>query len=158
MSFSKSDLIQKVIDSLNLDLSVLRKAAVETLTNSTSEQSKQEGKYDTRGIEASYLAQAQANKVLLLEENITKLQQISGDDMPDDAAISHGSMVILSTPDEDLSYILLPAGGGMSLASQGLDFIVITPDSPIGSRLLGKHIGDTIEHPKFGETFISDLW
>jgi len=54
--------------------------------------------------------------------------------------------------------MMLPAGGGMSLASQGLEFIVITPDSPIGAALLGKHVGDTIELPKHGESFISDLW
>jgi len=158
MSSSKSDLIQQVIDSLGLDLTVLRKAALETHTNSTSEQSKQEGKYDTRGLEASYLAEAQAGKVVALEEHISKLQQIPGEDMADNAPVAQGAMIIVSTDEDDLSYMMLPAGGGMSLASQGLEFIVITPDSPIGAALLGKHVGDTIELPKHGESFISDLW
>ena len=158
MADGKSDLIQQVIASLQNDLNVLRKAALETHTSSTDSQSKQEGKYDTQGIEAAYLAEAQAGKVVILEAHISKLLQISGEDIDNDAPIAQGAMVILSTDDEELSYMLLPTGGGMSLSSQGLDFIVVTPDSPIGSAMLGKHVGDTIEHPKHGNVFVSDLW
>ena len=158
MGDSKSELIHEVIEALSLDLAVLRKAALETHTNSTSEQSKQEGKYDTRGLEASYLAEAQASKVISIEEHINKLQQISGKDLDDSAPIAQGAMVIVSTDEEDHSYMMLPAGGGMSLKSQGLEFTVVTPDSPVGAALLGKHLGDTIELPKHGTSFISDLW
>ena len=158
MGDSKSDLIKQVIDALSLDLAVLRKAALETHTSSTDSQSKQEGKYDTQGIESAYLAGAQAEKVIDLEEHISKLQQISGHDLADNAPIAPGAMIVVSTDEDDLSYMMLPAGGGMSLASQGLDFIVVTPDSPIGAALLGKHVGDTIELPKHGKSFISDLW
>lgn len=68
MSDSKHDLIQQVITSLRENLEVLRKAAMETHSNSTDAQSKQEGKYDTRKLEASYLAEAQAEKVVLLKK------------------------------------------------------------------------------------------
>ncbi|MEO1857424.1 MAG: hypothetical protein ABGY95_08700 [Rubritalea sp.] len=158
MGDSKSDLIKQVIEALSVDLAVLRKAALETHSSSTDSQSKQEGKYDTQGIEAAYLAGAQAEKVIDLEEHISKLQQISGDDLADAAPVSQGAMIVVSTDEDDLSYMMLPAGGGMSLAYQGLDFIVVTPGSPIGATLLGKHIGDTIELPKHGNSFISDLW
>ncbi|MFC4993160.1 transcription elongation factor [Rubritalea tangerina] len=158
MSDNKSDLIQQVITSLEADLDVLRKAAQETHSNSTDEQSKAEGKYDTRGLEASYLAEAQAGKVLQLEDHLRKLKQLDGNDYDDSAPIASGSMVILSSSDDDYGYMLLPAGGGMTLLSQGLEFTVVTPDSPIGSLILGKHVGNTIDHPQYGNTFISDLW
>lgn len=67
-------------------------------------------------------------------------------------------MIIVSNDSGDLSYMMLPAGGGMSLYSQGLNFIVITPDSPIGSALLGKHVGDTVDLQQHESAFISDLW
>ena len=76
MGDSKSDLIKQVIDALSLDLAVLRKAALETHSSSTDSQSKQEGKYDTQGIESAYLAGAQAEKVIDLEQHISKLQQM----------------------------------------------------------------------------------
>lgn len=158
MSDSKHDLIQQVIAALREDLDVLRKAALETHSSSTDAQSKQEGKYDTRGLEASYLAEAQAEKVVLLEEHVSKLDQLPTDDLDDDSPIAPGAMVIVSSGDVDLSYMMLPAGGGMTLSSQGLDFIVVTPDSPIGSALLGKNVGDTVELHQHGSAFISDLW
>lgn len=158
MSDSKHDLIQQVIAALQIDLDVLRKAAMETHRNSTSAESKAEGKYDTRGLEASYLAEAQAGQVLQLEENISKLKQLSTDDVEDGQPIAPGGMIIVSNDDNDLSYMMLPAGGGMSLSSQGLDFIVVTPDSPVGAELLGKFLGNEIDLPQHGKAFISDLW
>lgn len=158
MSDSKHDLIQQVTTALQSDLDVLRKAAMETHQDSTGAESKAEGKYDTRGLEASYLAEAQAGKVLHLEESISKLKQLSTDDVEDDQPIAPGCMVIVSTDDNDLSYMMLPAGGGMSLSSQGLEFIVVTPDSPIGAALLGKYLGNKVELPQHYKAFISDLW
>lgn len=157
MSDSKHDIIQSVISTLRADLEVLRKAALETHKSSTDDQSKAEGKYDTRGLEASYLAEAQAEKVIQLEENIQKLEQISTDDYDDSEPISQGTMVVVSAED-DLGYFILPAGGGTTVNSQGLDFTIITPASPIGVQLVGQHIGDSVELPQGESAFISDFW
>lgn len=158
MSNSKSALIQIVINKLRGDLDVLRKAAMETHKDSTGENSKAEGKYDTRGLEASYLAEAQASKVMQLEESINKLEQIPTSETDDSEPISLGAMVLVSTDEDDLCYMILPAGGGMTLPSQGLDFTVITPASPIGSVLIGRSIGDSVSLPQHGAAYISDSW
>ncbi|MFC5050388.1 hypothetical protein ACFPK9_07170 [Rubritalea spongiae] len=158
MSDSKHDLIQSVLKSLQHDLDVLRKAALETHRSSTSEESKAEGKYDTRGLEASYLAEAQAEQVVQLEESIAKFTKINTDELNGDEPIASGSMIIVSTDENDLAYLMLPAGGGMQLSSQGLDFTVITPDSPVGSALIGRNVGEQVELPQHGSVFISDLW
>ena len=158
MSNSKQDLIQHVISALREDLDILRKTALETHKDSTGDNSKAEGKYDTRGLEASYLAEAQAAKVVQLEESIGKLEQIPTGDFDDSESISQGAMVLVSTDSDELSYIILPAGGGMTYEAQGLEFTVITPVSPIGSLLVGKSVGDSINLAQHGEAFISDLW
>lgn len=158
MNNSKHDLIQQVITSLRENLEVLRKAAMETHSSSTDAQSKQEGKYDMRKLEASYLAEAQVEKVVQLKGSINKLEQLPTDDLDDASPIAPGAMIIVSNDSDDLNYMMLPAGGGMSLHSQGLNCIVITPDSPIGSALLGKHVGDTVDLQQHESAFISDLW
>ena len=158
MSDSKHDLIQHVLQTLQKDLDVLRKAALETHKSSTSAESKAEGKYDTRGLEASYLAEAQAGQVVQLEESIAKFKLIPTEELDGDEPIASGAMVIVSTDAEDFAYLILPAGGGIQLAHQGLDFTVITPDSPIGSILLGKNVGEQVELPQIGSAFIADLW
>lgn len=158
MSTSKHDLIQHVISTLRHDLEVLRKAAMETHKDSTGENNKAEGKYDTRGLEASYLAEAQATKVLQLEESIRKLEQTPSSDIDDSAPISLGALILVGTDQDEYGYMMLPAGGGITLHSQGLEFTIITPASPIGSLLIGKLIGDTIQIPQHGACFIADAW
>jgi transcription elongation GreA/GreB family factor len=158
MSDSKHDLIQSVLKTLQDDLDVLRKAALETHKSSTSDESKAEGKYDTRGLEASYLAEAQAGQVVQLEESIAKFKLLNTEDLDGNDPIASGSMIVISTDNDDIGYLMLPAGGGTQLESQGLEFTVITPDSPIGSILIGKLVGEQVELPQHGSAFISDLW
>lgn len=158
MNESKAPLINQIISTLQKDLAVLRKAAAETHSDSTSAESKQESKYDTRGLEASYLAEAQAEQVNQLEQAINKLQQLPACELDEDAPAALGAMVIVSTDKEDFQYMILPAGGGMELGYQGLSFTVVTPDSPIGTSLIGKTVGERITLPQQGSAFLSELW
>ncbi|WP_018968953.1 hypothetical protein [Rubritalea marina] len=157
MSQSKSDIIQSILNTLQSDLDVLRRAALETHENSTDSQSQQEGKYDTRGLEASYLAEAQAAKVNLLEEQIGIIERLVLD-LDDDAPIAPGAMCTISTDTDAYGYLLLPAGGGLRVEFQGMVFTVITPDSPIGSALLGEVIGADVKMPDGSDGFIDDIW
>lgn len=152
---SKQDLLDQVIQHIEEDLVGLRKAAAETHKASTSEESKQEGKYDTRGLEASYLAEAQAAQVSTLEEGLRKLQQLVLTDDADTAI--PGSIVILSG-DEEYQYFLLPAGGGFTSEYEDEPITVVTPDSPIGSMVLGGAIADQFESERLGEVFISEIY
>lgn len=135
----------------------MRRAALETHQNSTDSQSKQEGKYDTRGLEASYLAEAQAAKVTTLEEQIGVIERLELE-LDDDSPVAPGAMCIVSTDDEEFGYIMLPAGGGLQRDYQGMEFTVITPDSPIGESVLGNEAGEQITLPNGTSAFIDDIW
>ena len=57
---SKSRIIRDVCSLLEGQLAIMQAAATEARQNATGEETKSEGKYDTRAIEASYLAGAQS--------------------------------------------------------------------------------------------------
>jgi len=153
----KEKLKDQVILQLQTDLTSLKKAAAETHSVSTDAENKQESKYDTRGIEASYLADAQAEQATFIEEGIFKLQNLSLPDEPDSAIL--GSIVILTDEeDNDLQFFLLPAGGGISLEYEDLPLTVITPESPIGEKIITKSLLDHIEDTPIGSIFVSEIY
>jgi hypothetical protein len=44
-------------------------------------------------------------------------------------------------------YFLGPRAGGMELDVEGHHVLVLTPQSPFGRELLGKHVGETVRPP-----------
>jgi len=56
----KARIIEQIVASLSESLAVLEKAARASHAEATHESSKAESKYDTRGLEAAYLAGGQA--------------------------------------------------------------------------------------------------
>ncbi len=154
----KTKLRDQVIQQLEADLAGLTKAAAETHSVSTGDENKQEGKYDTRSIEASYLADAQAAQAKTLEEGILKLRNLSLTDDPDTAIL--GSIVILSSPsdNDDHQYFLLPAGGGTTLEYETIPLTVVTPESPIGREIIGKEITDQLKDTPIGTVYVSEIY
>src|SRR5689334_17213217 len=67
-NLNKRNLILAIIEQLETDLSVVKQAALATLEAATHEESKPENEYDTRGLEASYLAGAQAKRVAEIDQ------------------------------------------------------------------------------------------
>jgi len=153
----KDNLKEQVILKLKEDLAGLKKAAAETRSVSSDDENKQEGKYDTRSIEASYLAEAQAEQAAQIEESIFKLQSLTPSEDPDTVIL--GAIVILTdAEDNDLQFFLLPAGGGISLEYEDQPLTVITPESPIGEKIIAKALLDNIEETPIGPVFISEIY
>ena len=63
----KGKLVEALVAQLQKDLEVLNQAAVATYQGAIHADSRAEDQYDTRGLEASYLAGAQAKRVAELE-------------------------------------------------------------------------------------------
>ena len=66
----KAQLIQQIIASLSESLALLEKAARASHAEATHESSKAESKYDTRGLEAAYLAGGQARQAKEIMDSI----------------------------------------------------------------------------------------
>ena len=69
----KQDIFQQVLTRLQDQCSTMQQAAQSSHDAATGSESKSEGKYDTRGLEASYLASAQAEQYENLKQAIHNL-------------------------------------------------------------------------------------
>ncbi|MFK7927471.1 MAG: GreA/GreB family elongation factor [Myxococcota bacterium] len=111
----------------------------------TSDETRSEGKYDTRGTEASYLARGQAERVAGLQVALHAARSVDPQDRPD-ASIGEGRLV-RTLDDEDTERVLfiLSAGGGATLSVRGVSVGVVSAASPWGRSLLGNGVGDDVE-------------
>ena len=141
----KPVVLQKILEVLRAELETYVRAAKFSHAEATAEENRAENKYDTRGLEASYLAAGQANKVAELETAIGEFEALDADSR--DGSIGVGSFVELEQDGEVESYFLGPAMGGTEVEVDGREVLVITAQSPLGSQLMGLAAGDkaTIE-------------
>ena len=138
----KRILFEKLINKLETERAQLAQAAMSTYEAATHEESEPEDQYDTRGLEASYLAGAQAKRVEAVEQMITSIRLVNVREFSGEDAISASALVQLDL-DGKISYcLLLPQGGGLAIEHDGHHIQVITPISPLGEAILGRSVGD----------------
>ena len=87
----KQALVRKIIQALQAELERFAKAARASHAEATDPQSKAEHKYDTRGLEAAYLAGGQARKVSELEETIEQFQKLKIVEFTPETPIDYGA-------------------------------------------------------------------
>lgn len=146
----KTALLAEIEAELRRELATLTRAAKDAHVAATHEESRSEDKHDTRGIEASYLAGAQAARAAEIERQLQIFQSIphsgpqSGTRQGGER-IASGSLVELESGGRRSFYLLSPSGGGLTLKLAAGKIQVITPASPLGEALLGAREGDEIE-------------
>jgi transcription elongation GreA/GreB family factor len=139
---NKRVIIKKIIARLTGELEIYFRAAQFSRAEATHESSKAESKYDTRGLEASYLARGQSKQAAELEAAIAEFEKLDARKFGGDEAIGIGALVELETGDENLFYFIGPRAGGTEIEHDKKEILVITPQSPLGEQLLGKKAGD----------------
>lgn len=145
LNFKKEILIQlqNVLKKNYLNLVSTASEAHEAATN---EESKAENKYDTRGLEASYLAEAQSKRAEELRITIDKLNKIKLIKFDEDQLIGLTALVQLEINDETKKwFFLLPFAGGHKIKYKKEEFVTITAQSPVGKKLRGKALDDEFE-------------
>ena len=76
VTMDKRTLLLQLIDKINTELEVIRKSAEIAHDDATHEESRAENKYDTRGLESSYLAGAQMERVRILTSSLKQIEGI----------------------------------------------------------------------------------
>lgn len=142
---SKPDLIQRILAALKADRKVMEEAAREAHESATGDETRSEGKYDTRAIEAAYLAGAQSEQAAKLAEAIRLFETLDPPDYADDEAIGPGALVEAEHDGEILFYLLGPAAGGVTVEHEGFECTVLTPDSRLYQELLGTRTGELLD-------------
>ncbi len=106
---------------------------------------KQESKYDTRGIEAGYLAGAQKKRVEELKLDLHKLEEFLSFDLKQHNEVILGSLVTIDMGKEERTYFVSPSFGGVQLQFGSVIVHVVTTISPMGEAMLGLSEGDELE-------------
>ena len=139
---NKHLIIKKITAKLADELAVYFRAAQFARAEATHEQNKAEHKYDTRGLEASYLARGQSRQAAELEAAIAEFAKLDGRPFTPGQAIGLGALVELEHGGEKSFYFLGPRAGGTEVTHDKMEILVITPQSPLGGQLLGLKPGD----------------
>jgi hypothetical protein len=152
LKMNKRLLLKQIVASLNETLALLEKAARASHAEATHESSKAESKYDTRGLEAAYLAGGQARQAREILDSIKLYQSLPLRDFAPGDPIDLTAVVELDAGGSRSIYFIGPRSGGLELQYEGKEVVVITPQSPLGQNLVGKKAGDRWSEKLGGST------
>lgn len=151
----KSELLEQIRAELRTQLERLSKAAFEAHAAATDPGSKAEGKYDTRSLEASYLAAGQARQVDELAESLRIFEALALPDFDANAAIDAGALVEVDLAGESEFFLLSPTAGGLVILHQGREVTLLTPESGLYRKLLGMSTGESLDVPRLRVVAVS---
>ncbi|MHB8121160.1 MAG: transcription elongation factor GreAB [Desulfuromonadaceae bacterium] len=143
---TKEHIIREIIRLLSADLTVSSTAAKTAHAAATHSECLPDNKYDTTALEASYIAQGQANRAQEIRVSLECYRSLTLHDFNDDTAIRLTALVTLEGDDGSVRRLFLgPQAGGMKVCGGDSDIVVITPGSPLGRSLLGLRCGDEVK-------------
>ncbi len=148
---NKQSVLDLIIARLTDDLALYVRAAETARFEATDEQSKAENKYDTRGLEASYLARGQSRQAAETEHALIQFQALPCRLFAAADPIDLGALVALDRRKERTWFLVGPNAGGVEVTLDGEEITVITPQSPLGQQLVGHRVGERFTFPS-GET------
>ncbi len=140
----KTLLFKAFTAELTKNLELALKAAQATYDIATHEDNKAENKYDTRGLEASYLAGAQAERVRDLKETLGIVSALKVKNFSAEDKIGQTALIKIDFNNKESWLLFLPKGGGQNFTFEGQSIKVITPESPLGELLAGKSVDDSV--------------
>jgi len=142
---NKQLVLQKVIGHLKQQVADYAAAAQTSRAEATDEENQAEDKYDTRGLEASYLAAGQSRQMAETAEALQKFATMVLPRFAPGAPIDVGALVELKTKREANVYFIGPAAGGTEVEDQDRVVLVLTPQSPLGAQLMGRKEGERLK-------------
>lgn len=143
----KRQVIEGVVGKLASDVDLYLRAARTAASEATDPQSKAENKYDTRGLEASYLACGQSRQAAEAERALAVFRGWSQRVPAAGAVVSEGSLACVGQGRSAAWYLVAPCAGGTEVEVEGTEVTVITPSSPMGRALCGRKAGDDVVLP-----------
>ena len=141
----KREILDELIKRARVELSGLEASAKSNRDFATDQEFKAESKYDTRALEASYLASAESKRVEELKLEIQILEEVDVDASKKYGEISIGALVELLHHDQRRFYFLIPTAGGTLIKVKDEAVLVVSVFSPIGDALMGLKVGDEFE-------------
>ena len=148
----------RLLDAIRAELRArfdrLTRAAKDAHAAATDPGSKAESKYDTRSLEASYLAAGQARQLEDLARDVSLFDTVTLPDFAIDDPVDAGALVEADLHGESTWFLLAPAGGGLEITHDGIEITLLTPESALYQKLLGLRVGDRLDDPPL---FVSEV-
>lgn len=141
----KKELLKVIIEKLEGQRKLLVDQANEAKEYSTNEESKAENKYDTRGLEASYLASGQSKRAKQMQEEIYKLSKVGLRKLSPTEPIGIGAIVQVEGDEGLIKNLFLLPVGGIDVIFNGLKVQTITIETPMGSQIYQQKVGTSFE-------------
>ncbi len=142
---NKLALIKKILIKLEMLHQGAVDAAQRAYETATDEENEAENKYDTLGLEASYLAHGQSKRVAECENDLIVFKKFKPNVFSNDMPIDIGALV--SVEDEaglEQLVFISPVSGGLKFIFNRKQVTMVTPSSPLGSVLLNHSVGDYV--------------
>ncbi|MBD1550336.1 GreA/GreB family elongation factor [Pseudomonas typographi] len=142
---NKPLLIAQIIATLEQDHQVALRSVQTAREAATHEQSKAENKYDTRGLEASYLAHGQARRLEEISQALARYRTWTPAEHDPALGIRVGDLLRLAGPGGQPQWLFLGLdAAGLTLVAEFGPCTVITTQSPLGQALRGQGEGDNV--------------
>ncbi|MEE9351597.1 MAG: hypothetical protein V3U78_05005 [Thiotrichaceae bacterium] len=142
----KKSIYAQILEQLENNLDTLQCAVEATYERSTHAETKAENKYDTFGLEASYLAHGQSVRVQEIEHALMVYKAFNLTTFDEDTPIGLSALVTLEAEDGEQSKVWLGSeAGGMKVEYKSEEVTIVTPQSPLGKKLMGKYQHDAFE-------------
>ena len=129
-----------IIESLKAQLREQYERAVAAVNDAaeaaTGEDTKAESKYDTRGLEASYLAAGQVEQANRLAKELAAVEAFDFPDHNSRSSIEPGALVEGKLDGRTVYYLLAPGGGGLTIDTDGGVVTVLGAEAPLRGHLL----------------------
>jgi hypothetical protein len=139
---NKSQILKALITELEAELRRLLAANETASAGATHAEAKAETKWDTCGLEASYLARGHADQFKTLAVDVHNLRGFVAPNYTD-RPIGVGALVEVDMGGEAMLFFILHCGGGIDLMIDDREVTIITPESPVGTALLEKQPGES---------------
>ncbi len=147
-SHRKSAIISLLLEALRGRYERMLRAARDAHAAATDAESKAEDKYDTRGLEASYLAAGQAEQVEELASSIGAFEVLLSAASVPVKTTGAGALVEVDYGGERVFYLFAARAGGLESEYEGSEVTVLAPDAPLRKKLMGLVAGARIEDPR----------
>ena len=143
-TMDKGFLVEQVLAHLDAELTRYTRAARAAQSDATDDQSRAENKYDTRGMEASYLAHGQSRQARETAQAREQFAALDRRVFAPGEPVAVGALVEVEGNGERVFYFVGPSAGGTEVVHAGQEVLVVTGQSPLGRQLLGKRAGERL--------------
>ncbi len=141
---NKQQLVASIINRLSTEMELIANAAKAAHDEATHDEEFHKNQFETPGLETSVLAEGQVKVATELHEALEAFRSLTVREFAPQDPVEPGALVETESAGEKALYFVGPKGGGIETDYEGTPVFVITPHSPLGAKMLGHHVGDSI--------------